>query len=70
MDGELLKRLDGKYGREHSNAGLAVDLDGIIIGRSMGVGGLTSTVENGKGRREKPQSTVVLLEFDKRLQQW
>jgi hypothetical protein len=35
---------------------LAVDLDGILIGWSMGGGGSTSTVENGK---ETPQSTAA-----------
>jgi hypothetical protein len=53
-----LKYSVGKKGTGQSNAGLAVVLYGIIIGRSMGGAGSTSTVENGKGRRETPQSTV------------
>jgi hypothetical protein len=54
-----LKYSVGKKGTGQSNAGLAVVLDGIIIGRSMGGAGSTSTaVEKGKEATETPQSTV------------
>jgi hypothetical protein len=50
--------LEGKKGTQQSIAGLMVVLEESIIERSMGGAGSMSTEENGKGRRETPQSTV------------
>jgi hypothetical protein len=55
MDGDRLKKSEGKKGTPQSIAGLAVILDGTM-GRGIGFGG--SSTKNGKGTS---QSTVLFV---------